>query len=280
MRSEGLIPNAITLSCTLKACGITQDVAMGQKIHNDIVSLRLLRKDAVLGSALVDMYAKCAALTKAQNVLDELGVLDVVSYNAMIAGYAQQGKYQEALGCFHRMQSEGFSPDAVSWTTLIGGYAQQGLAEEALNYFQWMQQEGTSPSAITFVCVLNACSHSGLVAEGQMYFDSMRKKYGIVPNKEHFTCMVDLFGRARLFGKAMRVIKEMPSSDYPPVWLALLGACHKWENVELGRLAFERALQLDEYDGAAYNLIRNIYASAGMQEEAQKIELMRTRISA
>ncbi|KAI5080131.1 hypothetical protein GOP47_0005610 [Adiantum capillus-veneris] len=277
MRRDGLSPDAITYACTLKACGLTQDVDMGERIHEEIASQGLLEKAVVLGGSLIDMYAKCGALLKAQKVLDGLSSRNVVSWSALIAGYAQHGCGKEALGCFNQMRSEGFSPNEVSWSALIGGYAQQGLAEEALNCFRWMQQEGTSPNAITFASVLNACSHSGLLDEGQMLFDSMREKYGIIPDKEHYTCMVDLFGRARHFDKAMRVIEMMPSSDYPPIWSALLGACRKWENVELGRLAFERAIELDECNAAAYVLMSNIYAGAGMQEAAENIECMRIR---
>ncbi|MCO5570798.1 hypothetical protein L7F22_024526 [Adiantum nelumboides] len=277
MRSKGLPPDAVTYACILKACGIMQDIDMGKRIHDEIVSEGLLEKNIALGTALVDMYAKCGVLLKAQKVLDELPVRDVVSWNALIAGYAQQEQCQGALGCFQRMRSDGLSPDVASWNALIGGYAQQGLTEEALDYFQWMQQEGTSPNAITFVSVLNACSHSGLLDEGQMYFDNMREKYGITPNKEHYTCMVVLFGRAGFFDKAMGIIKMMPSSDHPPVWSALLGACQKWGNLKLGRLAFERAVQVDGCDDAAHILMSSIYATAGMQEEAQNIERMRTK---
>ncbi|MCO5583251.1 hypothetical protein L7F22_037160 [Adiantum nelumboides] len=152
------------------------------------------------------------------------------------------------MACFQHMRNEGFSPDEGTWNALIGGYAQQGLAVRALDRFHWMQQEGTSPTAITFAAVLNACSHSGLVDEGQMLFDSMREKYGITPDEEHYTCMVDLFGRARHFDKAIGVIEMMPSSDYPSVWRALLGACRKWGNVELGRLAFKFAVELGKWE--------------------------------
>ncbi|MCO5586113.1 hypothetical protein L7F22_040053 [Adiantum nelumboides] len=174
-------------------------------------------------------------------------------------------------------QSEGFSPDVVSWNALIGGFAQQGQAKEALDSFQGMQEEGIPPDAITFINVLNACSLSGLEDEGQMYFDNMKEKYGIAPDKQHYACMVDLFGRARAFDKAMRVIEMMPASDYLPVWSALLGACKKWGNLRLGRLAFERAIQLDGSDAAAYVLMRQIYAAAGMLEEAQNIDHMRMK---
>ncbi|MCO5574280.1 hypothetical protein L7F22_028062 [Adiantum nelumboides] len=223
------------------------------------------------------MYAKCGVLWKAQQVFDALPVRDAISWSALIAGYAQQGLGQEAMICFHRMRDESCSPNVVAWTAVIGGYAQQGLAKEALNCFQWMPQEGISPDAITFVNVLNACSHSGLVDEGQMLFDNMRQRYGISPNEEHHTCMVDVFGRAKHFDRAMRVISMMPSPDHFPVCVALLGACRKWGNMKLGRFAFERAVQIDQSYAAVYVLMSNIYAAAGMQEEAENIERMRVK---
>ncbi|KAI5059719.1 hypothetical protein GOP47_0026038 [Adiantum capillus-veneris] len=310
MRSEGLSPDVITYACILKACAITQDIDMGKRIHDEIARQGLLEKHVMLGGALIDMYAKCGVLVKAHKVLVELPVRDVVSWSALIAGYAQHDFGSEALACFHEMQSDGLSPnavtyacalkacsitrevamgdkihyeiarqgllekhvvlhgalvdmyakcgflkkaqkvlnelpvrDAVSWNALIGGYAQHGCGKEALACFQWMQQEGTSPTAITFVCVLSSCSHSGLVDEGQTLFDIMTERYGILPEEESYTCMVDLFGRARHFDKAMRVIKMMPASIWPSVLSALLGACREWGNVELGRLAYERVIE-------------------------------------
>ncbi|KAI5067707.1 hypothetical protein GOP47_0018235 [Adiantum capillus-veneris] len=145
MRSEGFTPTAITYACILKACGIMQDVDVGKKIHDEIVSQGLLKNTIMHGNALIDMYAKCGVILKAQMVFDTLPVRDVVSWNALIAGYAQYGQGQEAHHCFQLMRSMGFSPNVVSWTALIGGYAQQGLAKEALDCFQWMQQGGHLP---------------------------------------------------------------------------------------------------------------------------------------
>ena len=59
-----------------------------------------------------------------------------------------------------------------------------------------------------------------------------------------------------------------------PVWMSLLGACPKWKNVRLGRLAVDRILQIDKSDASAYVCIANIYAAAGMQEDAVEIEVI------
>ena len=139
-----------------------------------------------------------------------------------------------------------------------------------------MQLEGVSPDAITLLCLLNACCQSGLLYEAQMYYDNMSQKFGITPNVEHHTCMVTVFGCGGLFDKVVSIIKVMtPSHDYLPVWLGLLGACKKWGNVKLGRLAFEQATHIDNDCASAYALMANIYIAAGMAEDAKMVEAKR-----
>ena len=194
----------------------------------------------MLGNVLVDMYAKCGILAKAQEVLEELPRRNVACWNALITGYAQQGQGKEALNCLERMLKEGISPDEV-----------------------------------TFLCVLSACSHAGLLNDAEILFESMGTKYGIHPNLEHYTCMVMAFGCAGQFDKATSQIKKMPCPDYPAVWHVLLGSCRKWTNVKLGKLVFDQTIQLDNTCASAYILMANIFAAAGMQQDAEKVEAMR-----
>ena len=110
-----------------------------------------------------------------------------------------------------------------------------------------------------------------------MHFDTMSSVYCIIPSLEHRTCMVDLFSRAGQFEKAISLIEKVLSSDHLLLWSALLGACRKWVNVELGRWAFEHAILLDEKNVAAYVYMSNIYEAASMQEEAEQVEALRKK---
>eukprot|EP00250_Pteridium_aquilinum_P025585 c31136_g1_i1 orf=2-325(-) len=107
------------------------------------------------------MYAKCGLLSKAQEVFDDIPV-----------------------------------PDVISWTALITGYAQLGDIKDVIRIFDGMRGESNKPDLVTFVTVLNACSHAGLVEKGKTYFQAMSEDYGIAPTLKHHTCMVDLLGRA------------------------------------------------------------------------------------
>ena len=226
----------------IKACAVKKDISGGTRLHADIVESGLLGKSPFLATTLVLMYLKCGVPTKAQEVLDQLAIKDVVSWSALIAGYAQQGQGYKALDCFKRMQTEGHSPDEV-----------------------------------TFLCVLSACYHSGLLDEAEQLFGIMSREYGITPSIEHLTCMVMVFGSGGNFDEALSVIKAMSLSEFPTIWVALLGACRKWGNVKLGILAFDQTVQLDDSCAAAYVLMANIFAAAGMQKDAEKVESMRQK---
>ena len=74
----------ITFVSLLKVCAQRKDLCKGTELHADIVKKGLLKKSPYLASALINMYAKCGVLSKAQQVLDELPVCDLISWNAII----------------------------------------------------------------------------------------------------------------------------------------------------------------------------------------------------
>eukprot|EP00250_Pteridium_aquilinum_P020191 c24737_g4_i3 orf=112-711(+) len=87
----------------LRSCAKNRDLCRGIRAHNDILRKGLLGK---CFGALVTMYAKCGALSKAQELFDTHQSRDVFAWNALIAAFAQQGQSQQALDYFERMQRE------------------------------------------------------------------------------------------------------------------------------------------------------------------------------
>jgi pentatricopeptide repeat protein len=225
-------PNSVTFLCILKACSNMGLIEKGIEIHRKVCEEGFLRNDILIGNATVDMYGKCGAPTKAQEVFDDLPDQDVVSWNALISGYAQLGEDIIVMLLFDKMVGEGIKPDKV-----------------------------------TFTIVLTTCSHSGLVDKGQMYFQMMQTYFDVVPTFEHYTCMVDLYSRAMQFDVAMTLIRELPAMGCLPMWTALMSACQKWGHVILGKLIFEHAIGLSEDNAGAYVCMSNIYAAAVLEDD-------------
>ena len=60
------------------------------------------------------MYGKCGLLLEMREIFEELALRDVVTWTALIAGYAEYGPAEEALKCYDEMQLEGISPNIVT----------------------------------------------------------------------------------------------------------------------------------------------------------------------
>lgn len=235
MEQSGLKPNEATLISILKACTSLGSVERGLQIYDQIRKSNLKTNTLVMNS-LVEMYANCGSIDDAHLAFNEMSERDV-----------------------------------VSWTAMIGGYAQQGLVKEALTLFEQMLKEGVKPNAVTFVSILSACSHAGLIDAGCHYFYSMTRDHGIIPTSDHCACMVDLLGRAGHLEEAADLITNMQTQPTELVWRTLLGACRTFSNEALANYAAEQILQLNPDNDAAYVLLSNMYGASSSCTEALEL---------
>ncbi|RVW38631.1 Pentatricopeptide repeat-containing protein [Vitis vinifera] len=239
--------------------------------------------NVVLSSSVLDAYdmPNGGDMKSANELFVEMPEKNPVSWTALISGYARNGMGHKALELFPKMMLfmldlinsrsvvafvlvllgigrkvfdlMGNKLDVVLWNTIISALAQHGCGEEAIQMLDDMVRSGAKPDKITFVVILNACSHSGLVQQGLNFFESMSCDYGIVPTQEHYACLIDLLGRAGC-------------------------VCRIHGNIELGRKAAERLIELEPQSSAAYVLLSSIYAVLGRWESVQKVrQLMNER---
>eukprot|EP01018_Ginkgo_biloba_P019498 Gb_13606 [translate_table: standard] len=227
-----------TFARVLPACANLAALEHGKEVHSDIIRCGF-QFDGFVGSALVDMYAKCGSIWNARQVFDKMP-----------------------------------RPDVVSWNAMIGGYAMHGCGKEALQLFEKMQHSSTNPNHVTFIGILSACSHSGLVDNGREYFDRMSREYHITPAMEHYCCMVDLLGRAGCLDEVEDFVNKMPIKPGAAVWASLLSACRVHMNIELGERVAEHLFESDPKNAAHYVLLSNIYAAAGRWNEVEKVRKM------
>lgn len=164
----------------------------------------------------------------------------------------------------------------ISYTSMIAGYGMQGKGTVALRLFDQMIDSGIEPDHIIMVTVLSACSHSGLVTQGEELLDKMTSSYGIKPQTEHYTCMVDLYARAGLLEKAEGMLNRSSFIPTSAMWAALVGACHDRGNIIIGERVARKLLEMRTENAGHYVLIANMYAAAGCWDELAVVrKLMR-----
>ncbi|BAT88782.1 hypothetical protein LR48_Vigan09g082600 [Vigna angularis] len=236
MRKSYVEPDAITCTSVLAACSQLAALDKGKEIHNLIMEKKLDNNEVVMG-ALLDMYAKCGAVDEAFSVFNCLPERDV-----------------------------------VLWTSMITAYGSHGQAYEALELFTEMLQSNVKPDRVSFLAILSACDHAGLIDEGCHYFNQMMNVYGIKPGVEHYSCLIDLLGRAGRLHEAYEILHRNPEiRDDVRLLSALVSACRLHKNIDLGVEIARILIDKDPDDSSAYILLSNMYASAHKWDEVRKV---------
>ncbi|KAK7272222.1 hypothetical protein RJT34_28696 [Clitoria ternatea] len=240
MLSLGVKPDAPAIVSVLSAIGDLGFAEEGKWIHTYVFTNRIHHSCSFIGSALINMYAKCGQIENAYHVFRSI--------------------------CRQRNVSD--------WNSMISGLALHGLGHEAVKVFQDMERAELKPDDITFLGLLSACNHGGLVNEGQFYFETMKVKYMIVPKIQHYGCIVDLLGRTGRLEEALGFIRDMPLEPDVLIWKAILSASMKHNNVGMGHTAALKAIEMAPEDSSCYVLLSNIYAKAGRWDDVSKVRSM------
>lgn len=235
MQAEGEKPDRHTFSSLLSVSAESVAVHLGMQVHQLVVKIAV--PDIPLNNSLITMYARCGAIVEARTIFDEMK----------------------------------FLKDVISWNAMIGGYASHGYALEALELYELMKQLRVRPTYITFISVLSACTHAGLVDQGRLHFEAMVDDFGIEPRVEHFASIVDMVGRYGNVEEAMYIISKMPVQPDKSVWGALLGACKMHNNVEIAEVAAKALLRLDPEDSGPYVSLYTMFVNIGRWDDANKI---------
>uniref|UniRef100_N1QXY3 DYW domain-containing protein n=1 Tax=Aegilops tauschii TaxID=37682 RepID=N1QXY3_AEGTA len=135
--------------------------------------------------------------------------VDAGVVNTMLDAYAKGGgrDLPAARKVFDTMEK-----DVVSWNTMIALYAQNGLSAEALELYCKMLNVGGGIryNAVTFSAVLLACAHAGTIQTGKRVHNQV-VRMGLEENTYVGTSVVDMYskcGRVEMARKAFGKIKE------------------------------------------------------------------------
>ncbi|WZZ40213.1 hypothetical protein YC2023_036472 [Brassica napus] len=216
MKNENFQPNIVTFVNILHAAAQLAVLRDAMSVHARLIRFGYCSHTAI-GNGLVDMYAKC-------------------------------GMIESSERCFVEIRNK----DMVSWNTMLSAYAVNGLASCAISLFLFMQENQLRLDSVPFLSVLSACRHAGLVEEGKRVFKDMEERHEIEVGVDHYACMVDLLGKAGLFGGAVEIVRRMRVKASVGLWGALLSCSRMHCNLWLSNAALCQLVKLEPLNPSHY----------------------------
>lgn len=172
MEKDGIVPDKVTFLSLLKASANLTCLARGRNVHLHIVRGGFEKLDFV-GSALVDMYVKCGSLEDARHIFDAMPWQDLVSWNAIIAGYSTLEPPTETFNLFQNMKRGGVKPDKVTFLTMLKACANLGALEQGQYTHTCVRDAGFHTEIFVASALIDMYGKCGSVRHSREVFDTM-----------------------------------------------------------------------------------------------------------
>ncbi|CAJ2643700.1 unnamed protein product [Trifolium pratense] len=236
MVNGGFRPDNYTYPCVLKACSCSENLSFGLQIHGDLLKVRM-DLNLFVGNGLIAMYGKCGCLVEARRVFDEMLCRDVVSWNSMVAGYAQNKRFDDALEICREMEDLGQKPDGGTIASLMPAVANT-LSENVLcveKIFVNLEWKNLiSWNVMIRVYLKNSMPTKAV----DLVFDRMKFR-----DVASWTSLISAYGMTGKGCNAVALFTEMLNSGQIPdsiAFVAILSACSHSGLLDEGKIYFKQ----------------------------------------
>ncbi|MCO5594201.1 hypothetical protein L7F22_048226 [Adiantum nelumboides] len=267
MQQQGVSPNDVALVCSLKACTALGYIQRGQVIHMHIIQ-KGLDEDIYIGNTLVDFYVNSGLLIEARVVFDGLSSRDVVSWTALISGYAEQGFGQEALSCFESMLLEGMVPNFVTYFSSLKACVLTRAIDKGRALHIATTKEGFEQEYLVSSTLIDLYSKCGLPVEARSVFDLMPAR-----NVVMWTALMTGYAEHGLATEALNCWTEMQGdgiSADAATFVCVLKVCGSLGSIEHGfQLHLDAVIESYSQNSYVGSTLVDMYARCGCLTEAR-----------
>ncbi|KAF7107265.1 hypothetical protein CFC21_107914 [Triticum aestivum] len=262
-----IVPNSVTIATVLSASAQLRNLSLGRLIHGMSVKLGVVEKDVVM-NALVDMYAKCKAVSEANGIFGRISNKDVVTWNSLIAGYVENDMGNEALMLFSQMRVQGSSPDAISVVNALSACVCLGDLLIGKCFHTYAIKRAFLSNIYVNTALLNLYNKCADLPSAQRVFSEMNDR-----NSVTWGAMIGGYGMQGDSAGSIDLFNEMLKDNIQPnevVFTSILSTCSHTGMVSVGKKCFESMAQYFNITPSMkhYACMVDVLSRAGNLEEA------------
>ncbi|CAN4115771.1 unnamed protein product [Withania somnifera] len=226
-----------TYTYVLKACVVSESLlTKAKEIHAHILRHGYERHLHIM-TTLMDVYAKFGCVGNASCVFCEMPEKNLVSWSAMIACYANNGKPLQALDLFREMMSYDLLPNSVTMVSVLQASAALAALEQGKVLHGYILRKGLDSILPVLNALVTMYARAGALELGRRVFDQMGKQDVVAWNS-----MISSYGIHGFGAKAIETFSEMIRhgvSPTPITFVSVLGACSHAGLVVEGKKLFD-----------------------------------------
>lgn len=270
MQREGVKPDKYTFSAALDACSTVSNLAQGNAIHAKI-SESELESEVVVGTALVNMYAKCGNPEDARIAFDIINDRDITCWTAMITAYVQHGQDREALQLYRQLLLQnGMRPDKFTFSTVLMACTNLSSLVDGKTIHSSIIASGFESDVVVGTALVNMYGKCRCVEEAQEAFDKIYSH-----NVASWNAIIAAFIQVGQGKRALQLLREMQLEGVKPDEVTstiLLGVCSDFSYLQQGNLIHANVVKNGfSSDIAVGTALVSMYGKCGSLDEAGRV---------
>ncbi|KAG0484936.1 hypothetical protein HPP92_009015 [Vanilla planifolia] len=269
MRLAGVRPLVFSLTYILKSCADRFDLRMGRGVHAQLYC-NGYGSNVQAMTSVVNMYAKCGRIDEARKMFDRMPERDLVTWNALIAGYAQNGFALDALQMVVGMQEDGQSPDSITLVSALPACTAVGCLPIGKSVHGFAVRAGFESLVNISTAIIDMYAKCGAIWLAKLVFERMMIKNVISWNSMILGCL-----SCSEPGEALKLYKRFLHEEINPTDVTMMGAlqaCAELGKLEEGREVHKLLLRNElGTDTSVMNAVITMYSKCKRPDLAAEV---------
>ncbi|CAK9180654.1 unnamed protein product [Ilex paraguariensis] len=222
MTYSGLDPDWFTIGSILLACAHLKSQQCGKQIHGFVLR-NGLETDAFISISLLSLYIQSGKPLSARVLFDMMEDRSLVSWNAMIAGYSQNGLPNEALNLFRQMLSHEIQPYEIAIMSVLGACSQLSALKQGKETHCFALKTHLSEDKFVGCSIIDMYAKSGSIEQSKKVFDQLKEK-----DVATWTVLIAGYGIHGYGKQAIELLEKMQQLGSNPdsfTFIGILMAC-------------------------------------------------------
>ncbi|XP_031475333.1 pentatricopeptide repeat-containing protein At3g46790, chloroplastic-like [Nymphaea colorata] len=216
-------PNIYTFPFVLKACAAMGDGRKTKEIHADILKAGI-QDNVFVCNSLISAYSRCSEIKAACKVFDRIFARDIISWNSMIMGYAQNDCWKEALMLFHRMLTEfPGKPDLITMLSILPACGRLAALQQGLWIHTYLIKNQLEIDMVLGSALIMMYSKCGCLQVARRVFEMIPKRNVVLWNS-----IIGSYGFHGGAWEALELFSQMLETGVAPddvTFVYVLSAC-------------------------------------------------------
>lgn len=269
MMKVGVKSTRSTLGSALSAIASLANLGYGLQVHAQATK-QGLDSNVYVGSSLINMYAKCQKMEPAMKVFNALEEKNVVLWNAMLGGYAQNGYAFEVVELFMNMMDSGFQPDEFTYTSILSACACLKSIEMGRQLHSFIIKNKFQSNLYAGNALVDMYAKSDSLDDARQQFEQIRNRDNVSWN-----AIIVGYVQEEEEDDAFNLFQRMRSCGIEPDEVSLasiLSACANIQSLDKGKqlhcFLVKYGLETSLYAGSS---LIDMYAKCGATNSARKV---------